>query len=143
MAYSDSIVTLCQYIVDKLVAHSEDLGIVDVLYGDQERIAVSPSVCVEPGPKLRDLQGATRRTENRITIFVIVYHSEVRSTQSNRKDADALAEAVEAVLHLDPTLGGYVRHSYVTSIVPGYVTKANGPMRASRVTFEASNMTRI
>lgn len=143
MVYSDSIVTLCQYIVDKLTDNAEALGLVDIYYGDQERIATSPAACVEPGPKNRDLQGANRRTENTITIYVIVYHSEIRSPQSNRKDADALAEAIEAVLHLDPTLGGYVRHSYVTNISPGYVNKINGPMRASRLTFEASNITML
>jgi hypothetical protein len=143
VTYTDSLVTVSDAIVAKLEEHLEELGLNDVFFGDQDLIPRSPAVCVEPGDKVRDLQGATRRTENVFTIYLLVYHSEVRSPQSNRRDADSLAEAIETLLHGDATLGGLVRHCYVIKIESGYSRKSNALMRSSRITFEARNMTML
>ena len=143
MALTDSIEALASYVYDKITASMEDLGVTAVFYGDQDLLPSSPCVCIETDDKVRVLRGATRRTDNTFTIYVLVYHSEVRSPQSNRQDADRLAEAIEAVLHLDPTLGTQVQHSYVTQLASGYVRKGGQLMRSSRLTFEAKNTTQL
>jgi hypothetical protein len=143
VTYTDSLVTVADVLVAKLEASADSLGLTDVFFGDQDLIPRSPAACVEPGDKTRDLQGATRRTENVFTIYILVYHSEVRSPQSNRKDADTLAEAIESLIHSDATLGGLVRHCYVTQVQSGYARKQNALMRSSRITFEARNMTQL
>lgn len=143
MTFTDSLVTVVDAVTAKLESNVEALGLTDVFFGDQDLIPRSPAACVEPGTKERDLQGANRRTENTFTIYILVYHSEVRSPQSNRRDADVLAEAIETLLHQDATLSGLVRHCYVVKVESGYARKQNGVMRSSRITFEASNMTRL
>jgi len=143
MPLTDSLVAVADVIYDKLTANMESLGLAGVLYGDQELLPSSPIACVESDNKTRDLRGATRRTDNVMTVFVLLYHSEVRSPQSNRRDSDLLAERVEALLHLDPTLGGIVTHSYATQLTSGYVVKNGQLLRASRITFQATSVTSL
>lgn len=140
MTITGSLVTVADALTAKLVANKESLGIEDVFYGDQNLIPRSPAVCVETGNKARALAGATRRTDNIFVVYILVYHSEIRSPQSNRRAADALAESIETLIHQDPTLGGLVTHGYVTSVEPGYVDRPN-TMRACRITYEGQSRT--
>lgn len=143
MALTDSLVELTQFVYDKLTLAKNDLAVTDVFYGDQDRIPRSPVLCVEPFNLRRELTSATRRTTNTFLIYVLSYHSEVRSPQSNRKDSDMLAEAVATVLHADPTMGSLVTHSYVIEMVSGYQVKSNQMFRANRLTLEAINKTQL
>ena len=143
MPFTDSLVELTQYVFDKLTLVKNELEVVDIFYGDQDRIPRSPTLCVEPINLRRELAGATRRTNNIFLIYVLSYHSEVRSPQSNRKDSDKLAEAVATVLHADPTMGTRVAHSYVIETVSGYQVKSNQMFRANRLTLEARNITQL
>ena len=143
MSLTDSLVTVVDAVVAKLEAAADDLGLTDVFYGDQELIPRSPAACVETGTKDRSLRGATRRTDNAFTVYVLVYHSEVRSPQSNRRDADVLAESIETLLHQDKTLGGLVTHCYVTRLESGYSRKQNALLRSSRLTFVGENVLQL
>jgi hypothetical protein len=145
MPLTDSLVVVTQYLFDKFNVQSvkDQFGLTDVFYGDQSLIPRSPAMCIESGPKDRQLQGAMRRTQNNISVFLLLYHSEIRSPQSNRKDADTLAEAIELFVHQDKTLGGLVTHCYCTQVVPSYVTKSDQPMRAARIVVEATTTTNL
>lgn len=141
MPHTQSIVTITDYIVDKLKDNYEDLGLNqrdDVYYGDQDKLPRSPAICIDTGRKQRQLAGVAvaRRTENTFLIYIIVYHGEVRNSQVNRRDADVLAEQVETLLHQDPTFGGLVIHGFVKEIVSGYSRKANSTYRSARLAWE-------
>jgi hypothetical protein len=144
MPLTDSLVVVTQVLFDKFTSLRDTLELTDVFYGDQTRIPRSPCLCVESGTKTRELQGAMRRTTNVFQVYLILYHSEVRDSQTNRKEVDVLAEQVEALVHADPTLGGIVTHSYCTSLTPGYVPKASGTLfKAARITVEATTTTNL
>lgn len=128
-----------------LETNAGTLGIADggIFYGDQARIPVSPAVCVEPNNKSVDLYGAGRMTEVKITLYLLVYHSEIRDISSNREDADTLAEAIATLVNSSATFYGSAIHCYVTDVTSGYSTKSNTTMRATRITWEATTQERL
>lgn len=132
------LVATAQALVTKFKNNSVVLGLADdsVYYGDQTLIPRSPTLCVEPDNKEQELRGGSRRVNATVRHYILLYHSEVRSPQSNRLEADQLAEAVEDLIHADATLGGLLIHSYVTGIDSGYPTKQGVQWRGSRITFE-------
>jgi hypothetical protein len=144
MPLTDSIAVVTEYLYDKfnVQAVKDTLGLVDVFYGDQALIPRSPALCVEPGPKIRDFHGAMRRTDNTITVYLIAYHSEIRSTETNQREVVELGEAIELIVHQDKTLGGLVTESHCSQVVPGYAKKGQ-PMRAIRIVVEASTLTML
>lgn len=133
----DNLADLTKFLVAKFEALQGDLGIVDVFYGDQERIPRTPAACFEAGEKTRQLNGAPRRVMTNLTIYCLIYHNPIKSMQAVREEDDQLAEAIEAKIHEDPTFEGQVIDSLVTSIESGYQVKANSMFRASRLTIEA------
>ncbi len=145
MALTGSLVVVTQALVDKLTNNMVALGLGAVYYGDQERITTTPVACVEPVNKQNNLDmGAASRLLNPvISVTIILYHSAVASTQSNRHDADAFAEAIETFVNIDRTLNNgvvgndIIIHGYVTGIESGYVTKGNTVMRASKINYSA------
>jgi len=136
---------VCDDVVERLKDWSEDLNVGegDIYYGDQERIPRSPTLCVEPGEKKPELYGAGRMTEMIITVYVLVYHSEIKNTEENRRNADKLAEAIADRLNAIPTLDGGAIHCWVSNISSGYATKQNSTMRASRITFDVQTQERL
>ena len=130
------------YTIALLKAHPE-LGLLDVFYGDQDFLPRNPAACVEPNRKAQQLKGAPRRTNVDLSVFVILYISAISDTQKNRRDADVLSEAVEVVLHLDAQCAQQVIHSLVTSNESGWATKSGTPIRASRLTFEATSQDQL
>jgi hypothetical protein len=144
MPLTDSLATVTRYLFDKFDSLQDALGLQDVFYGDQDSIPRSPCLCVEPGPKNRVIGGVNRRSDNTFYIYLILYHSEVRSSQANMEEVTLLAEQIEAVVHQDPRLGGLVTHCFCSEVAPGYARKATGgPMRAARITVEAMDKTNI
>lgn len=150
MPNTDSFVVVTKAIESKLKlpASVATLGLdsaEDVTYGDQEKIPRTPFICVESGPKIRELSGigGKGRTDNRFTVFIMCYISEVRSVQLNREEADTLAEQVELLLHEDVTLGGKVIHGFVTGIEPGFSTRSGKLMRVARITWQGLTKTLI
>lgn len=142
MPLIDSYVTLAHTIEAKLVASKELLGIKRVYYGDQERIPETPSVCVEPGGKTRELNGMPRRTEVTMVCFIFVYHYRLASPEDIREENDELAETIEAFLHTDAQLRVATVPTVIDSMVRGVESGIsnkgrNSLFRASRLTFEA------
>lgn len=108
-----------------------------LFYGDQSKIPITPCVCVESGDKTNELNGAPRRVMRTSTIYVLTYHSSVKSPIVNREEDDQFAESLETILNADAKMGGLVIDSMVTSIEFGYQVRSNTIYRASRLTFEA------
>lgn len=138
----DSIPAQVNFLKDKIVAAQANLGISDVFYGDQERIPRTPAVCIEPGEKTRDLNGAPRRVMTEVTTYILIYHNPVTSTETIREQDDNLAEAVEALIHADPQFrdadgNAQVIDSLVSRIESGYQQKRGALYRASRLTVDA------
>jgi hypothetical protein len=136
---TNSIVALCDYWQEKLQNNAEALGLVDVFYGDQSRIAKSPTLCIEPDLKNNPLRAAARVTWPEFTVYFIIYHAEIRNVEANRRDADVTAEKVEDFLNADPQSNGLLVHGYVSQSQSGYSPKANGLMRANRLTFTGTS----
>ena len=120
-----------------------DLGLEDVYYGDQNRVPVTPALCIEPETKTNTLKSAFRTVNVEFKVYIIVYHSQVASPQDNRRNADALAEALETFVHADRDLGGLVTHCMIDEIASGYITKGTTLMRASRLTFSAISQNQL
>ena len=132
-----SLVTICDYIFEKLEANQANLGVAQVYYGDQEKFPETPSVCVEPDERPRELKSAQRMTKVTFRIYILVYHGTISSPQANRRDADLLAENIEALIHEDPQFGGLLIHSLCTNIESGYANRGERTLvRTSRITFE-------
>lgn len=148
MTLTDSYVAFAKDVQTRLEAAKVTLGIEQIFYGDQERIPVTPAVCIEPGDKKRTLNGLPRRTEVQMTVYLLVYHYQLDSPQTIRENNDELAESIETFLHQDaqfrdgssvPT----VVDSMVTSIESGYQPKRNSLFRASRITLEARSQMQL
>jgi hypothetical protein len=116
-----------------------DAGIASVMYGDQEKIAVVPLVCVEPSDKTRTFVGAPRRTQINFELFILIYYGTMQTTAENRKDVDTIAEKVEARLHEALTCDGLVINSLVTDLTSGAANKGGSLVRATRLTFTATS----
>ena len=141
---TDSLTSITNYLFDKFDSTRDTYGLQDVFYGDQDSIPRSPCLCVEPGPKTRNVGGVNRRSDNTFLVYLILYHSEVRSSQTNMRDVVLLAEQIEEAVHADPRLGGLVTHCYCSQIIPGYATKASGgQMKAARITVEGMTKTNL
>jgi hypothetical protein len=130
-------VDVCDYLMDLFEQNTAELGLAALYYGDQQKIPLTPALCLEPDEKPRELKGAQRMTRVSFRIHMILYYSHVGSIQDNRRQADKLADAIETLVHTKPTLDGLVIHGMCTDTVSGYVTKDRSMIRASRVTYEA------
>jgi len=141
MVLSNSLVEVCDYQFDKMVENKANLVLADVFYGDQNLIPVTPVVCIEPQIKTNTLDesAAARKISIEFRLFFLVYFAFIQSPQDNRRGADALAEAIETIVHTDRTLGGLVIHGYCTDVESGYTTKSNSLIRSNRITYVAKS----
>jgi hypothetical protein len=119
-----------------------------VFYGDQNRVPVTPALCVESGETGRALGGVPNRVENTHTCYIILYHSPVDETQTSKLQSEQYAEAVTAFLDTNLTLdldgdGGIVIHGFVRNIEPGYSykNKGNTLMNSVRLTWQGTTKT--
>ena len=112
-------------------------GIAQVLYGDQDKINVVPLVCVEPSDKIRQFNGAPRRTQVDFEVYVYIYYGGLQDTQISSKKANEIAEAVEARLHTNHNCDGLVISSLVSAVTSGAVNKGGALIRATRITWTA------
>jgi len=121
-----------------------------LLYGDQNRIATTPTLCVESGPTGRVLAGVggNGRTENNHTCWLILYYAKVDTNQDTKKESEQTAEAIAAYLDQNVRLersgdGGIVIHGYVSNIEPGYRLRNEGKtlMHAVRLTWTGKSKT--
>lgn len=134
-----SLIDICDYIYNLIDADRTQLGIEGLYYGDQDRLPVTPAVCIEPDEKPRELKGAQRMTRVRFRVYVLIYYGIVGSPQDNRRSADTLAEGVETLIHSKPKLDGLVIHGMCTTIESGYVMRDRSVLRASRILYEAES----
>jgi hypothetical protein len=132
---------LCDYWMTKFETDKGTLGIQDVYYGDQKQIPRTPSLCLEPDAKRRELAGVPRRVENTLGFYVLLYISKVTDVETNARDALVFAETVETYIHQDKDSGGYLVHGYCTDVEPGYRTRGDSKFRACRIKFEGINKT--
>ena len=112
------------------------LNVNAVFYGDQNKIPMDRTVCVEPSTTTRMLNGVPRKTLTTIEILVIVYLTKIQSPQLNREESDDLIEDIQDLLHSKPNMDGKCIHSMVTRVESGYSSKENAVLRAARLTFE-------
>lgn len=138
---SGSLVEICDFLFNKVVDNKANLGLADVFYGDQDRLPSTPVVCVEPGIKRNLLRQAAggRMLDIVFELTLLSYHSFIQSPQENRRGADALAEAVEAVVHSDRQLGGRVIHGYCVDVQSGYVNKSGSLVRSNKISYQATS----
>jgi hypothetical protein len=115
------------------------LGLLDVYYGDQDKLPRTPCAAVESGSKNRQLNGAPRRTLVTIDVYVIIYFGRVTDGQFNQAESEKMAEAAEALLHQNEDLNGLVIHSLVVTNEPGYVIRGGAQVKASRLTFQCTS----
>jgi hypothetical protein len=145
---TDSLVAICDYLFNLIAANKTTVGlpvatdVVNLFYGDQDLIQFVPAICIEPDNKHREYNGVPRRTQNDFRVGILIYHGKVTDPQTNRRDADVMAEAVETLVHSQPQFGGLVISSLVTDIDSGYQTKAgNTVLRSSRLTVTGRSQT--
>lgn len=138
MRDNDSYEDMAKFLETLLNNNKVTLGLASVFYGDQNNIPHTPTACIDPGGKRRELEGAPRRTKTTLYNYIIVYHNKLVDVSTLQDDADNRAEAIEALIHQDPYMSDSVVHSMVTSIDSGYLERRNAIYRASRLTVEAS-----
>lgn len=159
VSLTDSLDEVAQFLVDLLNANlpllkSEDgkasmeesaaatMGPV-VFYGDQEKLPVSPCICVDPGTRPRTLNGVSYTGTNDFTVYILVYHARVQDNQLTRKQVQQISEIAERLMMKDPQMGGLVIHCAVTENESGYVYRNNTMYRTNRITFTAMSRTRL
>jgi hypothetical protein len=122
-----------------------------VLYGDQDRLPTTPTICVEAGVTDRALagaQGPNGRVQNELNCDIIVYYAKVDSNQVTKRAAEQVAEATAQFLDANPRLelssdGGIVIHGFVTRIDHGYARKQRTLMYGSRLTWVGKTKTML
>jgi hypothetical protein len=150
--YPGSIVTLTELLIDKIAGNAANFIIPfteeDVYYGDQDRIPRTPSVCLEPGDKNRELEGSPNMTKNQFQIYILIYHNKAQDIQLTRKECDQLAYDIEQYIHQDLQLknGGTtpnVIHGFIRANESGYTFKQGTLYRTARLTYYGLNKTSL
>jgi len=122
---------------------------VSIMYGDQDKLPVTPMICVEAGPTQRELTGVPQRVTNNHEAYIIYYHSKVQDTQVTKLEAEEGAEAITQLLDGNLSLdlasdGGIVIHGYVTTVDPGYIRKDEKTLlRSVRLTWRGKTKTML
>lgn len=120
-----------------------------IMYGDQDKLPVTPMLCIESGTTTRELDGVPQRVLCRHEVHLIYYHSRVQEVQLLRLEAEEGAEAIVTVLDSNLTLelesdGGIVIHGFVTNIDPGYIRKGERTLvRSVRLTWQGKTKTML
>jgi len=142
---NDSYADMARFLEALLKNNAGALGIANlpngtpsVFYGDQQNIPVTPTACIDPGGKRRELNGAPRKTDVTLYNYIIVYRYELGSVSDQQEDADDLIEDIEALIHQDAFMSNSVLHSMVVGIDSGYLQRRNALYRSSRLTVEAT-----
>jgi hypothetical protein len=137
---AEVVATALKAVID---AQATALGIQETFYGDQTILPKTPAVCVSPGNKSREFQGASLMTQNTFETYVYVYFGKIQDVQENLHSAQALADSIEPVVHANMTLGGTVIWTLCIQNEPGMVNKQGSLMMGNRMTFQSSSKTRL
>jgi len=132
-----SLVAFCKGIEAKLNANIAQLAYDGnpgrVWYGEQDKYPTTPSYCVEPVRKERNVE---RQLLQRVfpiyfTANVIGYLSRIHEGEEIvREKVDLLGEIVETILNSDHTLGGLTEDFYVESVESGFAYKKDSKYKA-------------
>jgi len=150
--YPASIAVIAQLLLDRIEANkaSFTIPVIDTFYGDQSQLAATPTICVEPNTKTRELAGVPNMTQNDFEIFIIVYISQVQDMNVSRKQADELAYDVEKFIHQDLQLkdpnnsnAPSLIHGFVRENESGYSIKKSTMYRSARLTYFGRNKTSL
>ncbi len=147
---TDSTLVVAQRFFEILDLQKATLGLQDVWFGDQNALPHTPSVCVEPGVKRRDLQGVPDMTLVDIDTYFLLYHSPIISSQVSRREAVAFAEGIESYLHknhlrlfaADGTTQLTI-HGFCTDLDPGIAFKNNTKYHAVQITWTSRTKTSL
>lgn len=134
---------VCDYLLTLIETNMVSLGVKAVFYGDQERLPVTPTVCIEPDQSENELKAARRFVGTTIRVYILIYHSKISSVETNRRGSDLMAEAIADLIHTEPTLAGLVIHGFVKNISSGYVNRERTVVRTSRITYEALSQAQL
>jgi hypothetical protein len=143
MALTASAEVVASAIKTAIDAQVGALGIASTFYGDQAILPKTPAVCISPGNKTREWQGASLTTMNTFETYVFVYYGKVQDVQQNLHAAQTLADAIEPVVQADVTLGGIVIGTLCIQNEPGMINKAGSLMMGNRMTFQSFSKTRL
>jgi hypothetical protein len=135
--------TVANAVLSAITAQKVALGIQQTYYGDQTQLPQTPAVCVSPGNKNREFQGASLTTMNTFETYVYVYFGKVQDVQANLHAAQTLADAIEPVVQTDQTLGGIVIWTLCIQNEPGMINKMGSLMMGNRMTFQSASKTRL
>lgn len=148
---TDSSLVIANRWYEIVEAAKDPLGLAFVFFGDQQLLPGTPSLCVEPGIKRRELAGASNMTLNVIDTIFLIYHSTLNANQQEaRRDTVAFAEAIETYLHhnhlrLFAANGDQLTiHGHCTDMDPGYAAKSNNTRyNAVQMTWSSTSKTRL
>jgi hypothetical protein len=121
----------------------DDLGIAAVYYGDQMRVPLSPTLCVEPATINRIVNNTGCATENEFALNVILYDARLGDVEGIQFDLDKLAETVMDEINDLGQLDGRVIYIHATAIEYGYLIKSNRLLRADRIIVTAKTKTEL
>lgn len=134
-----TLVQVADYLETLMNTVKTTYGINNVYYGDQNKLAGARCVCIEPDTKTNsDYKGAFRMVTPEYSVFVIVYELRILDPQFNRKEADAVAESLEAEIHKDASMGGLVVDSHVALVESGYRIIDTTLARVTRLNVRAT-----
>lgn len=148
-SYSGDLTVITQALFTKIDDNKSTfrIPVQGVYYGDQDRLPVTPAVCLEPGTKQRTLVGQPNMTQNDFEVFILVYHDMIQSTALSRLQADQIAYDIEKLIHQDLQLtnGGAPNliHGFVAAHESGYTYKVRTLYRAARLTYRGHNKTSL
>jgi hypothetical protein len=143
MPLTASAEVIANAIMNAIRAQMASLGIQQVYYGDQTQLPQTPAVCVSPGNKMREFQGASLTTMNTFETYVFVYYGKIQDVQQNLHAAQTLADAIEPVVQTDQTLGGIAIWTLCIQNEPGMINKMGSLMMGNRMTFQSASKTRL
>jgi hypothetical protein len=149
VALTDSSEVVATFIADLLSANKASLPtpVQDVWYGDQQLLPHTPAICVAPGMKTREFQGASLRTLNVFETLVWVYFCKLQDVQENLHGCTAVMDAVDYMVQTnngsDNTLGGIVTSVICMQSEPGIATKQGALMMAARLAFRSQSKTML
>lgn len=119
-----------------------------IFYGDQAKIPVTPTICVEAGQTGRDLAGVggNGRVQNNLSCEIFVYYARVQEVQTAKLASEQTGEAVADLFDTNPTLarggdGGIVIHGFIDLIDPGYSIKEKTLWHAVRLRWTGKTKT--
>lgn len=117
--------------------------VLDIFYGDQNKIPRSPAICVEPGDKTRSWPPKpSLRTENDLSVHFFVYYAAVTGSEELKLTADLLGEKLEEYIHenhltlADADGNPLIIHGHVVVNEPRYIMR-----NSNRTLFHASHLT--